>query len=165
MNEEIFCLVKFGIEPMSYNDIYVTTYHGSSQHTFKTNEAKDYEEIIQEILARYFVEERNCEYIKLKEKEFFRLTIEGGIDVFLTKKLTPRRKDCSNWVKVIEDAISRFLGIDDSYNFEVVLRKLDYKRMGKTVPFILMKLEIVTLEDIEKNSEFIKCGGNKNEIL
>lgn len=158
-NKEILFLAKFGLDPISYNAMYVTVRHrgGRGQHTFMADHAIKYETALQETLARYFVKKKNCKLPRLKENELLTLTMEFGIDAFRDKEYKkPRTKDNSNFIKPVEDAISNFIGIDDSYNFEVITRKLDYKKLGLSAPFVFMYLEITTMEEVEDRSKYVR---------
>ena len=157
MGRNILFLVKFGLEPISYNAMYATVRHRKrGQHMYMTDEARNYEEALQLALAKYYVEEKNCEFPVLNPGEFLKLTIEYGIELFKDKdRLKPKMRDCTNFTKPVEDAIVKFVGIDDSYNFETVFRKMDYKKIGLVAPFIFMSLEVITEEEVENNSIFV----------
>lgn len=98
--------VKINIRGMSHNQAYPTNAQGRRYLSLKGKEYK-------KIIASHF---KNAK-IHRESGEFFHLTINFGFTDFFTKKgeVNSKRPDTSNGVKLIEDAISEAIGINDKY--------------------------------------------------
>lgn len=157
-NSMMLIIVKFGLDPMSFNEMYVTVRHrgGKGQHTFLCPKGKAFKETLQEEAAKALMTQCNGEMLVLKPNEYLKFTLEVGIACFNQDEVTPKKRDCSNFIKAIEDAIYEFIGINDSYNFMVSSLKFDYKREGLVAPVIFIKVEKVSYEDIRTTSQYLR---------
>lgn len=84
-------VVTLGIKPVSNNKIH-------SGRRYKTTEAKDFENVINILLSTY------ARDIKLPET--------GDLEL-ITRVYVSRKMDTSNCLKLLEDCIARYFGIND----------------------------------------------------
>lgn len=102
--------MKFTIDAraMSLNQAYPTNAQG---RRFLCNEGKAYKQLIQTITRREILKQDF-----LPDSKFYKLSLTFGFTDFWTKdkRVSKKRPDISNSVKIIEDAIFETIGVDDN---------------------------------------------------
>jgi len=140
-------LAIVNLSAMSYNNAYPTNKFG---RRYLRQEGKDFHEIIKLMLAKYMVKEK----IKLPDLEvikFYSLNLIFGLkDFYLKDGKRAKRKDASNFIKLCEDAVSDFLGIDDKYNVFVSSTKIPSEK-----EFVAIKLEEQNISELVKDSKLL----------
>lgn len=149
--------LEIELNPLSYNDMYVSRFSKgkkgengspdkkSKQWMYAKDETKDYKYTIQEKVVEYFYNKGGLP--KLEPESTLTLQYIFGVDAFF-KNGNPRKKDCSNFIKPIEDAVAAAIGIDDAYNFSSVQQKVGFTDVGRDKPFIALLLYEESYEDV-----------------
>lgn len=91
----------------------------------KSNVLRDFETICSASLASFRVSELQQIKKRLQKYKFLTLEITFNFshEKLFTKKNTVKKLDVTNRVKYVEDIVSKFLEIDDSKYFDVILKK------------------------------------------
>ncbi len=117
-----------GVTLVSTNEAYRPTYKGKRSFYRKSTELIAFQEDFSSKLeafrdtANLFTEQlSSCEHLGLK----LTIVIEMPRNMFFYKRKSDdlRPNDTSNFIKAIEDQISKFVGIDDKYNVKVTAVK------------------------------------------
>lgn len=124
----------------SYNDMYVPMYSKkrNKKWTFTKTDVKDYKKLISSEVATILYN-LNLPMLKENPTDVYRLDLEFFIDLYFKNK-KPRKKDASNFIKPVEDSISETITVDDSYNFYVTSRKLDFQKHLLNEPLIYFRV-------------------------
>lgn len=145
-----------GIEPLSFNGIYANRRNGGS---YMTDEGKRYKDRLREAIVESIIINNSGELPKLESGRCLRLTLEYGIDAYY-KNGNPRKKDCSNFIKALEDSVAECIGIDDAHHWAIQSLKFDYKTHGFSGPVIYILLEEFSYSEVMKTSRFLARSSN-----
>lgn len=137
------------VDIASHNSMYVSKFNKKTkkQWRFIDKGVKNYKEKIQEAIVDAIMSQCDGCFPKLDKNEYIYLNLEFGIDAFF-KNGTPRRKDCSNFIKSVEDAVNSALGVDDSYNFSIQSTKFDIVREGIETNLVFIEVFIAKYEEL-----------------
>ena len=146
-----FVMKVADIDLVSTNDAYIPTYKGKRSFYRRSKELMKFQEEFSTKLLEYkeslqmFVEQNKTEisYFGL----ILKLILILPRDVFFYKRKTDDLKpqDTSNFIKAIEDQVSKVLGIDDKYNVQVSAVKCYEDEIQK--PTVYMILECANYMD------------------
>ena len=109
---------KIPIQPLSINKAYFGK-------RIKTKDYREYEVV----LHAFF---KTLDLPKIEKKERFYLYLEFGATY---------RQDCSNGVKLFEDCLCKFLGVDDRDVMAIFIRKVITKKVDSFIKFNIFATE------------------------
>ena len=159
-----FVMKVSDVDLISTNDAYVPTYKGKRSFYRRSKEMMTFQEVFSSKLSEYkeplqaFISDKKEEipYLGLILKLI--LILPRNIYFYKRKNDDLRPQDTSNFIKAIEDQISRVVGIDDKYNVQVSAVKCYHDDIEK--PTVYMILECVNFMDYyaSKILEYFSIG-------
>jgi hypothetical protein len=133
-----------GIKPIGSNHAYATDRSG---RRYMTGEAKKYKRELTKAMAFADLKRGKPRFgsdatIELTIACLYPATAEeGGLSSMYTLAGKLRKRDATGPLKLTEDAISEYLGIDDSYNLSVHIHKRSRKEIGCAIAIAISEIE------------------------
>ena len=118
-------MYEIPIRPLSQNSAW-------SGKRFKSSDYKEYEIALYAFFSKF-------DLPKLEKKERFYLFLEFG---------AVYRQDCSNGIKIFEDCLCKFLGVDDRDVMAIFTRKIITKKVDSFIRFNIFMTEYELIEAI-----------------
>lgn len=118
-------MYEIPIQPLSQNQAW-------AGKRWKSQDYKTYEAALQIYFHKFTLP-------KLKKKERFYLYLEFGATY---------RQDCSNGIKLFEDCLCKFLGVDDRDVMAIFTRKIITKKVDSFIRFNIFMSEHELIEAI-----------------
>lgn len=118
--ELIYYLEIADIKPISLNHMYPTNFKTGRRYI--SPEGETYKQHIAILLASDINKRRLNHLFDIKDPLALYIDFLGADLFYKNGKL--KKQDVSNFIKPVEDAISKFFNFDDSQNFEVHVRKI-----------------------------------------